>query len=109
MPLGTGKRQISLKHLRQIAIHATSITVSGIPPEAFEYVINGKAALEWVVERHRISVDQASGIVDDANDWGAASTHSARYSLELIQRVITMSLETVRIVNGLPRLGADLT
>ena len=80
------------------------ITVKGIPLEAYEYVVNGKPALDWVVERQCVKTDKASGIVNDANNWAAETMHNPRYPLELFLRVITVSLETMKIVNALPSL-----
>ncbi len=81
------------------------ITVTGIPLQAYEYVVNGKPALDWVVERQAVRVDKASGIVNDANDWAIETMGNPKYPLELFLRVITVSLETVRIVQSLPRLN----
>lgn len=80
------------------------ITVTGIPLEAYEYVVNGKPALDWVVERQCVKTDKASGIVNDANDWAIETMNNPRYPLELFLRVITVSLETMAIVNALPKL-----
>lgn len=80
------------------------ITVTGIPLEAYEYVVNGKPALDWVVERQCVKTDKDSGIVNDANLWATETMHNPRYPLELFQRVITVSLETMQIVRALPRL-----
>lgn len=80
------------------------ITVTGIPLEAYDYVVNGKPALDWVVERQCIKTDKASGIVNDANDWAIGTMNNPRYPLELFLRVITVSLETMAIVNALPKL-----
>lgn len=80
------------------------ITVTGIPLEAYDYVVNGKPALDWVVERQGVKADKASGIVNDANDWAVETMHNPRYPLELFLRVITVSLETMKIVNALPKL-----
>lgn len=85
----------------------SKITVTGIPLEAYEYVVNGKPALDWVVERQCVKTDKASGIVNDANDWAIETMHNPRYPLKLFLRVITVSLETIRIVNGLPTLVKD--
>lgn len=82
----------------------SKITVTGIPPEAYEYVVNGKPALDWVVERQCVKTDKASGIVNDANDWAIETMHNPRYPLELFLRVITVSLETLKIVKALPTL-----
>lgn len=80
------------------------ITITGIPVEAYDYVVNGKPALDWVVERQCVKTDKDSGIVNDANDWAIDTMHNPRYSLELFLRVITVSLETMKIVNSLPKL-----
>jgi predicted helicase len=80
------------------------ITLTGIPLEAYDYVVNGKPALDWVVERQGVKTDKDSGIVSDANDWAVETMGNPRYPLELFQRVVTVSLETQRVVKGLPRL-----
>lgn len=80
------------------------ITVSGIPLEAYEYVVNGKPALDWVVERQGVKTDKDSGIVNDANDWANDTMNDPKYPLQLFQRVVTVSLETMKIVRGLPSL-----
>lgn len=81
-----------------------AITVTGIPLEAYDYVVNGKPALDWVVERQCVKTDKTSGIVNDANDWAIDTMHDPKHPLELFQRVITVSLETMKIVNALPKL-----
>lgn len=80
------------------------ITVTGIPLEAYDYVVNGKPALDWVVERQCVKIDKDSGIVNDANDWAVETMKNPKYPLELFLRVITVSLETMKIVRGLPAL-----
>ena len=79
------------------------ITVKDVPLEAQEYVVNKKSALDWVVERACVSIDKASGIVNDFNDY-AAEQGNERYPLELFLKVITVSLETMKIVHSLPPL-----
>lgn len=69
--------------------------------------MNGKPALEWVIERQAVSTHKDSGIINDANDWANETMHNPRYPLELFQRVITVSLETLKIVNGLPKLEIE--
>lgn len=81
-----------------------TITVTGIPLEAYEYVVNGKPALDWVVERQCVKTDKDSGIVNDANDWAIETMKNPKYPLELFLRVITVSLETMKIVKALPKL-----
>ncbi|POA74395.1 type ISP restriction/modification enzyme [Pseudomonas sp. DP16D-R1] len=80
------------------------ITVTGIPLEAYEYVVNGKPALDWVVERQCVSTHKDSGITNDANDWACETMGNPRYPLELFLRVVTVSLETMKIVKALPPL-----
>ncbi len=80
------------------------IALSGIPLEAYDYVVNGKPALDWIVERYQVTVDKDSGIRNDPNDW--AREHSQpRYILDLFKRVIRVSMETNRIVASLPALN----
>lgn len=80
------------------------ITLTGIPLEAYDYVVNGKPALEWLMERYQITVDKDSGIRNDPNDW-AREHNDPRYILDLFKRVIRVSLETNRIVAALPALN----
>jgi predicted helicase len=92
---------------RTTVIYNENITMQNIPLEAYDYVVNGKPALEWVMERQVVKTDKKSGIVNDANDYANETVGDPKYPLELFQRVITVSLETMRIVNGLPRLEID--
>ncbi len=85
-------------------IYNERITLRDIPLAAYEYVVNGKPALEWVMERQAVTTDKDSGIVNDANLWATETMANAQYPLELFLRVITVSLETMKIVNGLPKL-----
>ncbi|WZB66500.1 type ISP restriction/modification enzyme [Achromobacter xylosoxidans] len=85
-------------------IYNDKITLKAIPAEAYEYVINGKPALDWIVERQCVRLDKDSGIVNDANDYAIETMNNPRYPLELFQRVVTVSLETMKIVKSLPYL-----
>lgn len=89
---------------RSTVIYNSKITLTGIPEAAWDYVVNGKAALDWVMERQAVRVDKASGIVNDANDWAIETMGNPKYPLELFQRVVTVSLETQKIVAALPAL-----
>lgn len=89
---------------KSTVIYNHKITMTHIPLEAYEYVVNGKPALEWVMERQAVTKHKESGIVNDANDWAIETMHDAAYPLKLFQRVITVSLETMKIVKNLPRL-----
>ena len=85
-------------------IYNDKITITDIPLEAYDYVVNGKPAIDWVVERQGVRTDKASGIVNDANDWAIETMHNAAYPLELLLRIIMVSLETMKIVRNLPKL-----
>ncbi|WP_298168955.1 type ISP restriction/modification enzyme [Novosphingobium sp.] len=99
-----GKRP---KQDKTTVCYNANITMTGIPLEAYEYVVNGKSALDWVMERQCVKVDKASGIVNDANDYANETMQNPAYPLHLFQRVITVSLETMKIVNRLPKLEID--
>lgn len=100
---GTGKSGDE-RHDKTRVIYNHKITMEGIPLEAYEYVVNGKPALEWVMERQAVTTHKDSGIVNDANLWATETMGDAAYPLKLFQRVIKVSLETVRLVRKLPRL-----
>ncbi len=88
---------------KTVIVYNDQLTIRNIPQEAQEYVVNKKSALDWIVERCGVSVDKASHIINDYNDY-AAEMGDERYILNLILRVITVSLETVKIVKSLPPL-----
>ena len=85
-------------------VYNPKITITGIPLEAYDYVVNGKPALEWVMERQCVKTDPASGIVNDANRYAIETVGDPAYPFKLFCRIITVSLETMRIVRGLPGL-----
>jgi predicted helicase len=80
-------------------------TLRDIPLAAYDYIVNGKPALEWVMERQSVTTDKASGITNDANLWATEAMGNAHYPFELFLRVITVRLETMKIVDGLPGLN----
>lgn len=98
------RMKFAKKDDKTTVIYNQRITLSGIPESAWDYVIDGKAALDWVIERQAVRTDKASGIVNDANDWAIDTIGNPKYPLELFQRVVTVSLETQTIVKGLPAL-----
>jgi predicted helicase len=89
-------------------IYNANITITGIPLKAYEYIVNGKSALEWVMQQQCVKTDKASGIVNDANSYANETVGDPAYPLKLFRRVITMSLETLKIVEALPPLGESL-
>jgi predicted helicase len=78
----------------------TRVTVSGIPPEAHGYMLGARSAIAWIIERYRVGKDVDSGIVNDPNDW----SDDPRYIIDLLGRIVTVSLETMKIVEALPDL-----
>jgi len=78
-------------------IYNTHITLNGIPLETYEYIVNGKPALDWIIDRYQITVDKDSGIQNDPNQW----SEDPRYILDLIKRIVTVSIESVKIINTL--------
>ena len=77
--------------------------MSGIPDDAHRYKLGSRSAIEWMFERYQIKVDKASGIVNDPNAW-SREINDPRYILDLLARIVTVSVETARIVAGLPTL-----
>ncbi len=98
------KMKFAKKGDKTTVIYNRKITLRGIPESAWNYEVNGKAALDWVMERQCVKADKDSAIVNDANDWAIETMANPKYPLELFQRVVTVSLETQRIVSALPRL-----
>ena len=79
------------------------LTVSNIPAKAYEYIVNGKSAIEWLMERYAIAIHKESGIKNDPNDW-AAEHNDRQYILDLLLSVISVSIKTVDIVEKLPKV-----
>ena len=82
------------------------ITLRNIPLRAYDYVVNGKSAIEWIMERYCDKVDKKSGIRNDANQWGIEHGNP-KYPLELLQSIITLSLRTLDIIDKLPQITFD--
>jgi predicted helicase len=81
-------------------IYNEFLTLSGIPPEVFQYRLGNRSALDWIIDQYQIKTDKRSGIVNDPN-----RLDDEQYIVRLIGQVITVSLETVKIVDSLPDLG----
>lgn len=84
-------------------IYNSNITLSGIPMEAYRYMLGSRAAVEWIIDRYQIKSDKPSGITNDPNDWGR-EVGDSRYIIDLLARVVTVSLKTMQIIDGLPSL-----
>ena len=85
---------------KSVVVYNSHITLSGIPLEAYDYVVNGKSAIEWIMERYQLTTDKDSGITNDPNDW----SEDPRYIVDLVKRIVRVSLETMKIVHALPAL-----
>ncbi|MGW4319491.1 DEAD/DEAH box helicase [Streptomyces sp. NPDC004684] len=76
------------------------ITLENIPEEAYEYQLGARSAIEWIIDRYQVKTDPKSGIVNDPNDW----SDDPRYIVDLLRRIVTVSLATIEIVRHLPPL-----
>lgn len=85
-------------------IYNSHITIENIPLKAYEYIVNGKSAIEWIIERYAVTIDKASQIKNDPNAW-SREYEQPRYILDLLLSVIMLSCQTVDIVNTLPKLN----
>jgi predicted helicase len=85
---------------RSTIIYNTRVTLSNIPEEAYRYQLGARSAIEWIIDRYQVKTDTASGIINDPNDWSG----DPRYIIDLLKRIVTVSLETMKIVDALPAL-----
>lgn len=88
---------------KSVIYYNHAITIEGIPAEAYDYVVNGKSAIEWIMERYAVKTDPASQITNDPNDW-AREHNDEKYIFNLLLRIINVSVQTVEIIKGLPTL-----
>lgn len=84
-------------------IFNSDITISNIPEKAYEYVVNGRSAIEWIIDQYQIKTDKKSGITDDPNDY----SDDEKYIFNLLLRIINVSIQTVDLINSLPKLEID--
>lgn len=92
----TGK----LENDHSTIIFNTDITIRDIPEKAYEYVVNGRSAIEWIMDQYQIKTDKKSGITDNPNDF----SNDPKYIFNLLLRIINVSVQTVDLVNSLPKL-----
>lgn len=88
---------------RSKIIYNGNITLAGIPDEAYDYKVNGKSALEWILDRYQVTTHKDSQITNDPNDY-SREVGNPRYIIDLIKRIVTVSMETNKIVANLPAL-----
>lgn len=100
------KMRFPRRDQKDTIIYNSRIIISNIPAKAFEYVVNGKSAIEWIMERYQITTHKESGITNDPNDW-SKEVGNPRYILDLLLSIINVSVQTVDIVNDLPKVKFD--
>lgn len=93
-------RKMKLDVDKRKLVYNERIIIENIPEEAFEYVINGRSAIAWIVNQYQIDIDTESGIVNDPNEYAGSS-----YILRLLLSVINVSVQTMEIVKSLPSIG----
>lgn len=81
----------------------SDITISNIPEKAYEYVVNGRSAIEWIIDQYQVKTDKKSGITDDPNDY----SDDEKYIFNLLLRIINVSVQTVDLINSLPNFEID--
>jgi endonuclease and methylase llaGI len=84
-------------------IFNSDITISNIPEKAYEYVVNGRSAIEWIIDQYQVKTDKKSGITDDPNDY----SDDEKYIFNLLLRIINVSIQTVDLINSLPKLEVE--
>ena len=84
-------------------IFNSDITISNIPKKAYEYVVNGRSAIEWIIDQYQVKTDKKSGITDDPNNY----SEDEKYIFNLLLRIINVSVQTVDLINSLPKLEID--
>ncbi|OYU82561.1 MAG: helicase [Flavobacterium sp. BFFFF2] len=97
------KMRFPKKDQKDTIIYNSRIIIENIPAKAYEYVVNGKSAIEWIMERYAVTTHKESGIKNDPNDW-ATEVGNPRYILDLLLSIINVSVKTVDIVEGLPNV-----
>lgn len=94
------------KNQKDTIIYNNHIVISNIPSKAYEYIVNGKSAIEWIMERYQITTHKDSGITNNPNDW-SNEVENPRYILDLLLSIINVSVQTVNIVDNLPKLDFE--
>lgn len=92
-----------LEKYRSSIIFNNSITIENIPEKAYQYIVNGKSAIEWIMDQYRVKTDKKSGITDDPNDY----SNDPKYIFNLLLRIINVSVQTVDLINQLPPLEIE--
>ena len=105
------KMRFPKKDKKDTIIFNDYITIRHIPAEAYDYIVNGKSAVEWLMERYAITIDKKSGIKNDPNDWSREHDNPS-YIFDLVCSIVNVSVKTMEIVHKLPKLsfnGAEVS
>lgn len=105
------KMKFPKKDQKDTIIYNDFITIRNIPVETYDYVVNGKSAIEWLMERYAVTVDKKSGIRNDPNDWSREHENPS-YIFDLVCSIVNVSIKTMQIVGKLPKLsfnGAEVS
>ena len=86
-----------------VIIFNSDITISNIPEKAYKYVVNGRSAIEWIIDQYQVKTDRKSGITDDPNDY----SDDEKYIFNLLLRIINVSVQTVDLINSLPKFEVE--
>ena len=97
VPLSYRVEKMKLSKDKTTLVVNPSLTLGGIPPEASEYRLGNRSALEWVIDQYQVSEDKRSGIKSDPN-----REDDEQYIVRLVGQVVRVSVETAKIVKGLP-------
>jgi predicted helicase len=97
------QKAAGLRADRSTIVYNSNITLRGVSDVAYSYQIGARSAIEWIIDRYKVKVDKQSGIRNDPNDW-SLDAGNPRYILDLLAKIVTVSLRTAEIVDGLPRL-----
>lgn len=88
---------------RSAIVYNNDITIRNIPEKAYEYMVNGRSAIEWIMDQYQVKTDKKSGITDDPNDYST----DEKYIFNLLLRIINVSMQTVDLINSLPKFEVE--
>ncbi|MGL4973164.1 MAG: type ISP restriction/modification enzyme [Culicoidibacterales bacterium] len=94
------KMKFLKKDRKDVIIFNKDITITDIPEKAYDYVVNGKSAIEWIIDQYQVKVDKKSGITDDPNEY----SEDPKYIFNLLLSIINVSVQTVDLVNSVPKM-----
>lgn len=94
-----GTKKMKIDPEKRTIRYNDAISIGNVPKEAFEYIVNGRSALAWIAEMYHITTDKDTGIINDPNEYAGG-----RYIFDLIGSIVTVSVETIKIQNSLPKI-----